>query len=146
MNRFVVFALLVASVHSAAISNDITETPRIHDGEELISAILSDCLSMNGMSCLKGKVLTYLDTVLDLRVESSRSFSEKNVDKAIYDRVSRILAINEIQVELPKVLFGDVVASYRPDNGVDFKVSQKPEGKIKKNFFWKNWTGYCCRR
>lgn len=130
MYRFVVFAFLVASVHSAAISNDITETPRINDGEELISAILSDCLNINGMSCLKGKVLTYLDTVLDLRVESARSYSEKNVDKAIYDRVSRILATNEIQVELPKVLFGDVIASYRPDNGIDFKVSQKPEGKV----------------
>lgn len=130
MNRFVALALFVASVQSAAISNDIFETPRIHDGEELISAILSDCLNVNGMSCLKGKVLTYLDTVLDLRGENARAFSEKNVDKAIFDRASRVLASNEFQVELPKVLFGDVVATYRADRGLDFKVSQKPEGNF----------------
>lgn len=131
MNRFVVFALLVASVHSAAISNEVYETPRIQNGDELISGILSDCLNLNGMSCLKEKVLTYLDTTLGLQVESARAFDEKNIDNAIYDRVSRVLATNEIRVELPKVLFGDVAATYRSDNGVDFIVSQKPEGILK---------------
>lgn len=133
MYRFLVIGILLvaAKSHGAVISNEITETPRIQDGEELISVIIRDCISYDGMSCLKGKVLTYLDSVLGLSVEDSRSYQEKNVDKAIYDRVSRVLSTNEIRVELPKVLFGDVIASYQANRGLDFLVPQKSEGKKK---------------
>lgn len=130
MYRFFVLGFFLATVHGAAISNDVTETPRIHTSEQLISAIMNDCFDLNGMECMKGKVLTYLDTVLGLRAEQARAFDENNVDKVIYDRVSRIMATNEIRVELPKVIFGDVAAIYRADRGIDFDMSEKREGKL----------------
>jgi hypothetical protein len=128
MYRLITFGLFIACVHSAAISNEVTETPRIHTSEQLISAIVSDCFEINGMSCLKGKVLTYLDTVLGLRAEEARAFDDSNVDKVIYDRVSRVLAANEVRVAMPKAIFGDVVVTYRADRGVDFDMSEQPEG------------------
>lgn len=126
MYRFLTIGLFIATVSGASISNDITETPRIHTSEQLVSAIISDCFEMNGMSCLKGKVLTYLDTVLGLKAEQARAFDDGNVDKVIYDRVSRVLATNEIRVELPRVIFGDVDVTYRADRGVDFEMSELP--------------------
>lgn len=129
MHRIIFLGIfLLATVNSATISNEIVETPRIHDGEELVSLIIRDCFDFDGMSCLKGKVLTYLDTVLGLQTESARSYDEKNVDRAIYDRASRLLKTYEFRVELPKLLFGDVVAAYRTDRGIDFLISQKHEG------------------
>lgn len=129
MFRIVVLGLLLTVARGATISNSNEVTPRIHDGEELISVIINDCFDLNGMSCLKGKVLTYLNTVLGLESENARSFNTKNVDKAIYDRVSRLLSTKEIRVELPKILFGDVVASYQSERGIDFIVSHKSEGE-----------------
>jgi hypothetical protein len=128
MYRLLTLALFIATVHSAAISNAVTETPRIHDSEQLLSAIVSDCFEINGMSCLKGKVLTYLDTVLGLRTEQARAFNENNVDKVIYDRVARILATNEVRVNLPTAIFGDAAVTYRADRGLDFDLSEKKEG------------------
>lgn len=128
MYRLFVLVSLAIAVNGAAISNEITETPRINTSEQLISAIVSDCFDLDGMSCLKGKVLTYLDSVLGLRAEQARAFDEKNVDKVIYDRVSRILATNEVRVALPEIIFGDVAVTYRADRGLDFEVSEKPEG------------------
>lgn len=121
---------VVATVHGAAISNEVTETPRIHTSEQLISSIMNDCFEVNGMSCLKGKVLTYLDTVLGLKSEQARAFDESNVDKVIYDRVSRVLATNEIRVELPKIIFGDVAVTYRADQGIDFDMTER-QGLLK---------------
>lgn len=131
MYRLIIIGLFTfITVHGASIkSNEISETPRIHSGEELISAIMSECFNIDGMACAKGKVLTYLDTVLELRSEESRAFESKNIDKVIYDRVSRILTTNEIRVELPKVIFGDVYATYRADRGLGFQLSERPEGK-----------------
>ena len=131
MYRLLTLGLFIAVVQGAAISNEITETPRIHTSEQLVSAIISDCFEINGMSCLKGKVLTYLDTVLGLKAEQARAFDENNVDKVIYDRVSRVLATNEIRVELPKIIFGDVAVVYRADRGVDFDMSEEKQGLSK---------------
>lgn len=128
MYRLLTLGLFIATVHAASISNDITETPRIHTSEQLISAIISDCFEINGMACMKGKVLTYLDTVLGLKAEQARAFDQQNVDKVIYDRVSRVLATNEVRVELPKMIFGDVAVTYRADRGVDFDMSEQKEG------------------
>lgn len=130
MYRFIVFGLLLAAVNGASLrTNEITETPRIHSGEQLISSIIDDCFTIDAMACAKSKVLTYLDTVLGMKSEDARSFGSENIDKVIYDRVSRILNSNEIRVELPKVIFGDVVATYRADNGLGFTVSERPEGE-----------------
>lgn len=128
MYRLLTLGLLIATVHGAVISNEVTETPRIHTSEQLISAIVNDCFDINGMSCLKGKVLTYLDTVLGLKAEQARAFDENNVDKVIYDRMSRVLATNEIRCELPKMIFGDVAVTYRADRGVDFDMSEEKQG------------------
>jgi hypothetical protein len=125
MNRIIVLSVLFTIAHSASISNEIVNAPRIYSGEELISAIVNDCFEIDGMSCMKVKVLSYLDTVLGLKSEQGRSL---DVDNLIYNRISRILATNEIRIDLPKVIFGDVTASYRADRGVEFSVSQKPEG------------------
>lgn len=128
MYRLITLGLFIVTVNGAAISNHVTETPRIHSSEQLLTAIVNDCLEINGISCMKGKVLTYLDTVLGLRSEQARAFNDNNVDKVIYDRVGRILASNEIRVELPQVIFGDAAVTYRPDHGLDFDVSEKEEG------------------
>lgn len=124
MYRFLTLGLFIATVHGAAISNHVTETPRIHNSEQLLTAIVNDCFEVNGMSCLKGKVLTYLDTVLGLKSEQARAFDSDNVDKVIYDRVGRILATNEVRVGLPQALFGDAAVVYRADRGIDFEVSE----------------------
>jgi len=139
MYRLLTLGLLIAAVHGAVISNEVTETPRIHTSEQLISAIVNDCFEINGMSCLKGKVLTYLDTVLGLKAEQARAFDENNVDKVIYDRVSRVLATNEIRCELPKTIFGDVAVTYRADRGLDFDMSEEKQaarGIIKKKLLF----------
>lgn len=128
MHRLLTLAIFIATAHGAAISNEVTETPRIHNSEQLLSAIVTDCFEVNGMSCMKGKVLTYLDTVLGLRAEQARAFNDNNVDKVIYDRVARILATNEVRVELPKAIFGDVAMTYRADSGLDFDMSEREEG------------------
>ena len=128
MYRLLTFGLFIASVHGAAISNQVTETPRIHNSEQLLSAIVNDCFEVNGMSCLKAKVLTYLDSVLGLKSEQARAFNDNNVDKVIYDRVGRILATNEVRVALPQAIFGDAAVTYRADRGVDFDLSEENEG------------------
>jgi hypothetical protein len=125
MYRFLTLGLFIATVHGAAISNQVTETPRIHNSEQLLTAIVNDCFEVNGMSCMKTKVLTYLDTVLGLRSEQARAFDDENVDKVIYDRVARVLATNEVRVQLPQAIFGDAAVVYRADRGVDFDVSEK---------------------
>lgn len=135
MYRLLVLGLFFVTAHGASLrTNEITETPRIYSGEELIASVVNDCFTINGMSCAKTKVLTYLDTVLGMKTEEARSFDSENIDKVIYDRVSRILNSNEIRVQLPKIIFGDVVATYRADRGLGFKVSEKPEGE-KLNIF-----------
>lgn len=122
--RFLALGLFIATVHGAAISNQITEMPRIHNSEQLLTAVVNDCFDVNGMSCVKEKVLTYLDTVLGLKSEQARAFNENNIDKVIYDRVSRILATNEVRVGLPQAIFGDAAVVYRADRGIDFDVSE----------------------
>lgn len=128
MYRLLALGLFIAMARGSPISNEITETPRIHTSEQLISAIVNDCFEINGMSCLKGKVLTYLDTVLGLKDEQARAYDDDNVDKVIYDRVSRVLAANELRVQLPQIIFGDAAMTYRADRGLDFDLSEEKEG------------------
>lgn len=128
MYRLLIVGLLIASAYGAAISNEIIETPRIHSSEQLITAIINDCDEISSMSCLKGKVLTYLDTILGLNVEQARAFDEKNVDKVIYDRMSRVLASNEFRVQMPQFIFGDALITYRADRGLDI-LERDEEGK-----------------
>jgi hypothetical protein len=125
-------------VNSASLLDNkvITETPRIYNGDQLIMSIANDCFDGSIMTCLKGKVLTYLDTKLGLENEQARAYNEDNVDKVIFDRVGRLLATNEIKVQLPETIFQNTIVSYRADRGLDVDVpkeDEKEEGRKKHN-------------
>lgn len=123
----VVFVVCSASV----IDNRVYETPRINSNDELISTIVNDCFEGNTMTCLKGKVLTYLDTYLGMKEEQGRSYQDGNVDKVIFDRVARVLATNEIRVQLPETIFSRAVVSYRSDRGLDLVLPTEEGMSIK---------------
>ena len=126
--------MLASSINAAAIDNAVAE-PRIESSDQLISNIVDNCFHANGVHCLKEKVLTYLDTVTGVEEEvSGRAFSDDVLDKVITDRVARILATNEIRVQLPETVFASSVVSYRPDRGFDLEVPQT-EGKPIKNVY-----------
>lgn len=109
---------LVSLVCSASISDNTIE--KIENNEELISSIISQCFGpLNTMACLKEKVLTYLDTIMGLKEEESRSFAGETIDEVIYNRVARILATNEIKLQLPEHLFEGISLKYNPKNGLD---------------------------
>lgn len=119
----------VSSACSAAISDNTIE--KIENNEELISSIMTECFGpINTMACLKEKVLTYLDTVMGLKEEESRSFTSENIDEVIYNRVARILTTNEIRVQLPETVFEGMTLKYNPKHGLDVET-QAVEGNIK---------------
>lgn len=120
----VVLGCVVLAVQSASIYS-VTETPRINSGDELIASIMGDCLAADTMSCLKVKVLTYLDTKLGLQAEQGRAFDPENIDKTIYDRMSRILATNEFSVTLPETIFSSAKVTLRGERGLDFELPEE---------------------
>lgn len=124
IRKFFILASVILVVRGASIAENLIETPRIQNGEQLVSAIVNDCFESETMSCLKGKVLTYLDTVLNLKEESARSFEDNTIDETIYTRLARILSSNEFKVTLPETIFQKAVISYRPDNGLDINVPE----------------------
>ena len=117
---------LVAS--AASIANSVYETPRLNSGEALLSSVMSDCLGADAaMSCLKGKVLTYLDSKLGLEAEESRAFAPENVDKAIFERVGRILATNQISIQLPETVFSSTKITMNGRRGFDLEIPQEAQ-------------------
>ena len=104
---------------------------KIRSGEELLSAIVTECLGgeLPTMSCLRVKVLSYLDAVVGLQgasaaeVVSARSLGDGSVDakldKLIAARVQRYLNTHEFKVKLPEFIFQDGVLSFKPSEGVD---------------------------
>ncbi|XP_026276100.1 uncharacterized protein LOC113204931 isoform X2 [Frankliniella occidentalis] len=105
---------------------------KIRSGEELLSAIVSDCLggALPTMSCLRVKVLSYLDTVVGsdaapgAEVVSARSLEDgtgnARLDKMIVSRLSRYFKSHEFKVNLPTMLFEEGgVLSFRPAQGID---------------------------
>lgn len=125
----VVLVLSCALVASAAsISNSVYETPRLNSGDELISAVMGDCLGADAaMTCLKGKVLTYLDSKLGLQAEQGRAFAPENVDKAIFERVGRILATNQFAVQLPQTVFGSTKITMNGRQGLDLEIPEETQ-------------------
>lgn len=125
----VVLVLSCALVASAAsISNSVYETPRLNSGDELISAVMGDCLGADAaMTCLKGKVLTYLDSKLGLQAEQGRAFAPENVDKAIFERVGRILATNKFSVQLPQTVFGSTKITMNGRQGLDLEIPEETQ-------------------
>ncbi|CAK1594599.1 unnamed protein product [Parnassius mnemosyne] len=121
--------LLLASaalVHSYAIKDNEIETTRLRTSDDLLDSVISDCFEASSpMSCLKVKVLSFLDTKLGVSTESARALEEKNIDKVIFDRVGRILNTNEFRLQLPEFLFQSAEVTYRADRGLDVEF---PEG------------------
>uniref|UniRef100_A0A1I8PI59 Osiris 20 n=1 Tax=Stomoxys calcitrans TaxID=35570 RepID=A0A1I8PI59_STOCA len=127
-----IFTVLLA-ISTALADNSVGE-PRIHSSEELISTIVDNCFTVNGMYCLKEKVLTYLDTVAGIEEDvSGRAFNDDVIDTVIVDRVARILNSNEIRVQLPETVFASSVLSYRADRGFDLEIPQNEAREKKKN-------------
>lgn len=123
---FAVFALIDAA---SIQDNRIFETPRINNGDQLIMAVANDCFDGNTFTCLKGKVLTYLDSIIGLQEEEGRSFDNKNIDNVIYNRVSRILQSNDFRVQLPETIFQNAIVSYNAVNGLDFDLPEQKQGE-----------------
>lgn len=134
VTNVLIIGSVILAVSGASISdNSLYDVPRINNGDQLISSIINDCFDGNTMTCLKGKVLTYLDSTLNLNEEKERSFAENNVDSVIMDRVGRILSTHEIKVTLPETIFQKTVLSYRPDNGFNINV---PEDVVEEGIFF----------
>lgn len=128
-NCWVLLAMVAACATAASIdTNNVYETPRINSGDQLVSRVINDCFDGETMACLKGKVLNYLDTQLNINEEYSRSFENNKIDEVIFDRAARVLANQRFEMELPETLFNKAVLSYTPEQGVDI-TETKEEGK-----------------
>ncbi|XP_045780809.1 uncharacterized protein LOC123877903 [Maniola jurtina] len=131
------FCLLLASaalVHGYAIKDNEIETSRLRTSDDLLNSVISDCFETESpMSCLKVKVLSFLDTKLGVSSESARALDEKNIDKVIFDRVGRILNQNEFRFQLPEFIFQSAEVSYRADRGfdVDFPETDAENGEAR---------------
>lgn len=125
----VVVVLSCALVVSAAsIANSVLETPRLNSGEAMLSSIMGDCFGADGaMTCMKGKVLTYLDSKFGLDAEQGRAFAAENVDKAIFERVGRILATNQFSVQLPETVFGRSKITMSGGRGFDLEIPEETQ-------------------
>lgn len=118
--------LLVCLLHTAlagVVDNTVysERTERISSGNDLISSILNNCYDM---SCLKGNVLSYLNTFLGIDGQAAAR-SAQNVDEQIYDRVARVLKTNEFKFELPETFFRKSIVSFNGERGFDVKVSEE---------------------
>lgn len=132
-NCLVLVVVWAACAMAASIdTNNVYETPRINNGDELVSGVINDCFAGESMACLKGKVLNYLDTQLNINEEYGRSFENNKIDEVIFDRAARVLANQRFAMELPETVFNKAVLSYTPEQGVDITES-KEEGE-KTNF------------
>lgn len=120
---FVSCALAILAVNGASVNNNLViETPRLHSGDELVSSVVNECLDAETMSCLKGKVLTYLDTQLNIDEPHQRSFGKSDMDEKIYDRVARLLNTQEFKVQLPETYFDNAALTFRADRGLDIHL------------------------
>lgn len=129
--------LALACSASDVSDNEIigSSSRRINNGEELLSAVVGDCFTgsderVSSMSCLRLKVLTYLDSVVG--VQDARSLEEsdaENLDAMILSRVTRYLKSHEFKVQLPEFLFQEAILTFRPGKSlIDFKVEfPKPD-------------------
>ncbi|XP_072932716.1 uncharacterized protein Osi20 [Epargyreus clarus] len=129
--------LLLASaalVHGYTIKDNEIQTSRLSTSDDLLNSVISDCFDTESpMSCLKVKVLSFLDTKLGVTSESARALDEKNIDKVIFDRVGRVLNSNEFRFQLPEFLFQGAEVSYRADRGfdVDFPETEAENGEAR---------------
>lgn len=121
----IVCAMQLAS--ASVVDNSVyLERKRINSGDELISSILNNCYDMN---CLKGNVLNYLNSFLNVNQEKEFGRSIKDVDEEIFDRVGRILQSNEFRFQLPETFFRKSEVTFRADRGFDVVVSKEAESE-----------------
>ncbi|CAG9569212.1 unnamed protein product [Danaus chrysippus] len=117
-----------------AVKDNEIETSRLSTSDDLLNSVISDCFGTDSpTSCLKVKVLSFLDTKLGVTSESARAFDDNNIDKVIFDRVGRILNSNEFRVQLPEFIFQNAEISYRADRGldVDFPETEAENGEAR---------------
>ncbi|XP_049880822.1 uncharacterized protein LOC126377173 [Pectinophora gossypiella] len=132
-----IYILLLASavlVQGYTIKDNEVETARIQTSDDLLNSVISDCFEADSpISCLKVKVLSFLDTKLGVTAESARALDEKNIDKVIFDRVGRVLNTNEFRFQLPEFLFQSAEVSYRADRGfdVEFPEAENENGEAR---------------
>ena len=122
--------LLAYSLSCSAINiqDNEVDTRSIKTGDELLSAVYNDCFDTEkdvpAMSCLRLKVLAYLDSVIG--EEEARSMEEndvKSLDSMILARVTRYLKTHQFKVQLPEFLFQEAVLTFRPGKSLtDFKI------------------------
>lgn len=128
--KFVLLVLAAVTIANAYTikENEIIETPRLKTSDELLDSVISECFEAEStMSCLKVKVLSYLDTNLGISGESARALEENNIDKVIFDRVGRIVNSHEFRFQLPEFLFQSAEVSYRADRGFDVEIPEDTE-------------------
>ncbi|XP_063834546.1 uncharacterized protein LOC135083740 [Ostrinia nubilalis] len=132
--KWLIVLASAALVHGYTLKDNEVETARLNTSDDLLDSVISDCFgSDTPMSCLKVKVLSFLDTKLGVSSESARAMDEKNIDKVIFERVGRILNNNEFRVQLPEFLFQSAEVSYRADRGfdVDFPETDSENGEAR---------------
>ncbi|XP_075986843.1 DUF1676 domain-containing protein Osi20 isoform X2 [Anticarsia gemmatalis] len=115
----------VAIVRGYSIKDNEIQAARLRTSDELLQSVMSDCFEAESpMTCLKVKVLSFLDTKLGMRSESARAFDDKNIDKVIFDRVGKVFNTQEIKFQLPEFLFNSAEVSYRADRGLDVEFPE----------------------
>ncbi|RVE53679.1 hypothetical protein evm_001571 [Chilo suppressalis] len=134
MKCLAVILVSVALANGYSIKDNEVETARLYTSDDLLDSVISDCFGADSStSCLKVKVLSFLDTKLGVTAESARALEEKNIDKVIFERVGRILNENEFRFQLPEFLFQSAEVSYRADRGfdVDFPKAETENGEAR---------------
>ncbi|XP_059045472.1 uncharacterized protein LOC131841213 [Achroia grisella] len=132
--KCLLFLASVALVRGYTLKDNEIQTARLSTSVDLLDSVMSDCFDTESpVSCLKVKVLSFLDTKLGVTSESARAFEEKNIDKVIFDRVGRVLNTNELRFQLPEFLFQGAEVSYRADRGldVDFPEAENENGEAR---------------
>lgn len=127
----------IALVRGYAIKDNEVAPSNLQTSDELLESVISECFEAEvPMSCLKVKVLLFLDKRLGITSQSARALEEKNIDRVIYDRVARILNTNEFRVQLPQLLFQGAEVSYRADRGLDVEFPEESENGEGNTLFW----------
>ncbi|XP_047113035.1 uncharacterized protein LOC124789647 isoform X2 [Schistocerca piceifrons] len=130
--------LLLLSLLLASSSSSSTATP-----EDLLSSVVDECLGARGlpMSCLRLKVLDYLDatTGSGSAAATGRSASDidadaEHLDAMILSRAQRFLETHQFKLQLPEFAFGRAELIFRPSKGLaDFDVKFPTERSESEN-------------
>lgn len=110
---------IVQSAIAGVVDNSVY-TERISSGDELVSKILTNCYDMD---CLRGNVLSYLNSFLGVDEQRSAR-SLESIDEQIFDRVAKVLKTKEFRFELPETFFHKSEITFSGDRGFDVKVSE----------------------